>query len=208
MKPSSSLLIKTALVLFILLNLFLVVKLKGMIADKPAADKEKGAEMKAQMLLNNIYFIMESEGAVVDGHLQLESETGEISRLAELVSGKPLLFLRYSHLHCNLCVDHSLNYLKSLADSIGHENIVVLASYRTLRDLSLFKRINQINFPVYRIPENSTGIPADNYGFPYIFINDESLVVRNFHIPDKDVPELNRIFLSIVPGLFREKNNE
>jgi hypothetical protein len=201
MKPSAPLLLKAALVLFILLNLFLVLKLKG--TTNVSRNEGKGAEMKAEMLLKNIYIQMESEGAVVNGHLQLESESGEISRLAELVSGKTLLFLRYSHLHCNLCVDHSLAYLKSVADSIGHENIVVLASYRTMRDLSLFKRVNQIKFPVYRIPENSTGIPADKYGLPYLFVTDESMVIRNIHIPDKDVPELNRIFLATVPGLFR-----
>ncbi|MCK7540813.1 MAG: hypothetical protein MZV63_62955 [Marinilabiliales bacterium] len=148
--------------------------------------------MRVSMLLNNIYFQEESEGAVMDGLLQIESETGDSSRLAALISGKPLLFLRYSSLNCNLCVDHSLNYLKSLADSIGHENIVILASYNTMRELALFKRVNQIRFSVYRIADNSLGIPADKYSFPYLFITNKSLTVTNLHIPDKDVPQLDK----------------
>jgi len=202
MKISSSILIKSALVVFVVLNVALVVKLKG----SAGSDDElvKAGEMRVTMLLNNIYFQEESEGALMDGLLQIESEAGESSRLAALTSGKPLLFLRYSSLNCNLCVDHSLNYLKSLADSIGHENIVILASYNTMRELALFKRVNQIRFPVYRIADNSLGIPAEKYSFPYLFITNKSLTVTNFHIPDKDVPQLDKILLSVIPGRFRE----
>jgi len=201
MKLSSSILIKIVLALFVVLNVALVVKLK-----ESAGKNDNGlklSEMKADMLLNNIYFQQESEGAVMDGSLQIESESGEVFCLAELTSGKPLLFLRYSHLNCNLCVDHSLNYLKSIGDSIGPENVVILASYNTMRELALFKRVNQIRFPVYRIADNSLGIPAEKYSFPYIFMTNKSLTVTHFHIPDKDVPQLNKILLSVIPSRFR-----
>ena len=202
MKLSSSTILKSALVLFVVLNVALIMKLKR--TSGSGDDVLKVAEMKTEMLLNNIYFQEESEGAVMNGLLQIESEAGDSSCLAALTSGKPLLFLRYSSLNCNLCVDHSLSYLKSLADSIGHENIVILASYNTMRELALFKRVNQIRFPVYRIADNSLGIPADKYSFPYLFITNKSLTVTNLHIPDKDVPQLDKILLSVIPARFRE----
>lgn len=76
MKPSTPLLIKAALVLFILLNLFLVLKLRG--TTNVSQNEGKGAEMKAEILLKNIYVQMESEGAVMFGHLLPESEPGVI----------------------------------------------------------------------------------------------------------------------------------
>ena len=41
----------------------------------------------------------ETEGAVMDGALKTQTKSGDVSSLAALISGKPLLFLRYSHLH-------------------------------------------------------------------------------------------------------------
>ena len=202
MKPPSSIILKLALVLFVALNVALIVKLKQTSGNSD--DQLKVNEMKVEMLLNNIYYQGESEGAVMDGALQTESESGDVSSLAALVSGKPLLFLRYSQLNCNLCVDHSLNYLKTIADSIGSDNIVILASYNTMRELALFKRVNQIRFPVYRIEDNSLGIPADKYSFPFLFITNKSLTATHLHIPDKDVPQLDRILLSVITRRFRE----
>ena len=97
MKPPSSIILKLALVLFVALNVALIVKLKQTSGNSD--DQLKVNEMKVEMLLNNIYYQGESEGAVMDGALQTESESGDVSSLAALVSGKPLLFLRYSQLN-------------------------------------------------------------------------------------------------------------
>jgi hypothetical protein len=44
----------------------------------------------------------ETEGDVMDGDMKIESIKGVVSGLAAPVSGKPLLFLRYSHLAASL----------------------------------------------------------------------------------------------------------
>ncbi len=200
--PSSYNLLKFALFLFIALNIALLVKIRRS-APQTAEAKETNV-LRDKLILNNLFFQMESEGAALDGSLMLESESGEIFCLAEIVSAKPMLFLRYSELHCNMCVDHGLNYLKALADSVGSENIAILASYNNIRELAVFIRINQIPCRVYRIPEEGTGLPAENHGFPYLFMTDNSLRARHFHVPNKDIPELTGIFLSVVPQLYRE----
>ena len=202
MKSSTNNLIRTALIVFIVFNLLLVLKLRK--ANNYASQFSEPREKRTELLLNNIFFHLESEGALMIDNIMVESETGDTTTLKAILSRKPLLLLRYSELHCNLCVDHSISYLKSLADSVGQDNIAILTSYRTIRDLFLFKRINQIDFPVYRIPENSLTIPADKYGFPYLFITDHTLVAKYIHIPDKDVPELTRILLAVIPSKFRE----
>ena len=45
-----------------------------------------------------------TEGAVMDGALKTQTESGEVSSLAALISGKPLHFLRHSCFHARLYV--------------------------------------------------------------------------------------------------------
>ena len=43
-----------------------------------------------------------TEGAVMHGALKTQTESGEVSSLAALISGKPLLFLRHSRFTAGL----------------------------------------------------------------------------------------------------------
>ncbi len=199
-KISFSFLLKIAILLLVIMNFALLLKVKS--ANQQIEIISEKTELKNNILLNNLYFLLESENEKIDGEILLESESGKDVRLAELVSSKPKLFLRYSELQCDMCIDYSLKYLNSIADSIGHTNVVILASYKTMRELSIFKRINKINFPVYRIPEEGLGIPIESYSIPYLFIANESLRAENLHILNKDIVEMSSIFLSLIPSKF------
>lgn len=196
----SNRLLATALIIFMALNLMLIFRLSGKKTPDPGnSDIHK---MREEILLTNTFFMMESEGAAMDPEMKLEAESGEIFCLAEILSGKPLLFLRYSELDCHVCIDHSLNYLKALADSIGHENVAILTSYSNPRNVAVFRRINRIPFTIYKIDDNALGIPAERIGTPYLFVTDNTLIARYIHIPRKELPRMNRLFLSVIPGHF------
>jgi len=126
---------------------------------------------RQDILFNTIFFQMESENKVIDGSIELRSESGDILKLSDLVSQKPKLILRYSELQCDMCIDHSLVYLKRIADSIGRKNILILASYNSMRDLAIFKRINSIDLPVFQIAEKGLDIPIENYDTPYLLLH-------------------------------------
>ncbi len=197
------------LALFMIFNVALIVRLKKEPATASSDDIE-GLEAISTMMINSFYFQMESEGASIDRSLLLTAENGEVISVKELFrrKGSPLLIMRYSYIDCTPCIDYQVEYLRQMADSVGQNHVVILATYQSPRDLSIFKRINNITFPVYSIPAGSTGIPAEDYGSPYIFISDESLQVRCFHIPLKEIPALTQVFRFQVPQIFRRISGE
>jgi len=197
---SFSFLLKIAIVLLVLMNFALLIKVKN---SNDKIDRiSKDAELANNILLNNLYFQIESEDEEIDENIEVKIESGTSIRYADLVSTGPKLILRYSELHCDMCIDHSLEYLKRIAASIGKENILILASYKSQRDLSIFKRINKLDFPVYKIAKSGLKIPIEQYSIPYVFIADKTLHVKNLHILNKDIEEMSEIFLSIIPQKF------
>ena len=66
---------------------------------------------------------MSSQGDIVED-VQLVSDLSEKQdtfRLSELLDDRPKLVLRYSEIHCDVCVDSTMLRIKAMAKAIGKE---------------------------------------------------------------------------------------
>lgn len=128
--------------------------------------------------------------------LLLTDEQGQSVPFNQVLEGNTKLVFRFSELSCNTCVDREVGNLKKVAAQVGANRIVVLASYRNLRDLVVFKRINQLEFPVYNVATEA--FPADAAGGTFAFL--ASPVYRGFapFIPSKDIDNLSWTYYNFV----------
>lgn len=117
-------------------------------------------------------------------------------RFKDLVSEHRKLVFRFSELNCNVCVDSVLNALKSFPHKSVPDNVIVLASYKTYRDLLVFKRINKLSFPVYNVPE--TVMSASDIDTPFLFVTGAAEKSVFPFIPDREKPDLTARYLEFV----------
>lgn len=196
------------LVLFfcVVLNIMLIIKITR-IRPEQQLMASNSLEYTCEKLLSERYLSAETEGISIQNVKGVESMSGKTNSLSDLFAERPLLVLRYSELHCSICIDYCVEYLKTVAKEVGDTNVIILVSYTGVRDLVVFLRINDIRFPVYKIPENSLGLPAEESGLPYFFITDESLIARHVHFPDENNPRLTRLFLKLTPEQYKRMSS-
>lgn len=116
----------------------------------------------------------------------------------------PKLIFRFSVQFCPPCIDAALKSLKSLGDSIGFSNILIISDIKNSRLLNTFIKNNQILSPclLYSEPfnfeiEKSPG----NDRTPYYIILDQNLKV-SFPFFAEENDELNTIYLDRIRSLF------
>jgi hypothetical protein len=140
-----------------------------------------------------------SEHYLIDKDLKVFDENKSF-KFSDLVSKKPKLFLRYSELNCNTCVDVQLKRLEKIAQKIGRENIIILASYKSKSSLWRFKRLNKIRFNIYGI--DSLEIPLEKENTPYYFMADDNLQANMIFVPRKEHLNLTDAYFSVVSKRF------
>ena len=90
--------------------------------------------------------------------------------LSDIMSDNTLV-LRYSEMHCDVCIDSIVSKLNIYQDSIG---------------LQKFKRVNNIHFDIYGISNALDSVLVD-IGMPYLFVYsfvDER--INNVFVPQKE----------------------
>jgi hypothetical protein len=121
--------------------------------------------------------------------------------LSKLVKTKPVLVLRYSSTNCNTCYEKALN---DMTDVFGEtvQSTIVLCSYLVERDFLIFKRVNQIKYPIYRIESDAFDWTVESYNIPYYFVLHPDMKISNVYIPNKSFPEMNGAYLESIKRLF------
>ena len=160
----------------------------------------KDGKIKA-MITKNI-FQYANEGIKLDPQIKIKTDTTEIS-LKKIIDEKKTsstVVLRYSEMHCKSCVDDQVKFLKILSQKISSENIIILANYRHRKDLTIFKRMNQLSdINIYQV--DSLNITIEDLGVPYVFIL-ENMRVQSIFIPDNEFPELSENYYDIILSRF------
>jgi hypothetical protein len=131
--------------------------------------------------------------------LHVVNEQGARVAFNQVLGADTKLVFRFSELSCNTCVDREVGNLKKMAAQVGADKIVVLASYRNLRDLVVFKRINQLDFQVYNAADKA--FPADAAGGTFVFLANQ--VHRGFapFIPSKEIDDLSPVYYDFAAPL-------
>mgnify|MGYP000756873335 CR=1 FL=1 len=91
--------------------------------------------------------------------------------LSDIMSDNTLV-LRYSEMHCDVCIDSIVSKLNIYQDSIGLQNIVLFTSTKNMNYVKKFKRVNNIHFDI--------GMP---YLFVYSFVDER---INNVFVPQKE----------------------
>lgn len=123
--------------------------------------------------------------------------------ISDLVRQKPLLLYRYADINCNTCYEAELEALqREFADSPGLAGI--LCSYRVDQEFIVFKKINKIKLPLYRVPSDAFTWDVENYGNPYYFVLHPDMKISHVYVPNKIYPEFNRQYLEGVKRFLTE----
>ena len=126
-----------------------------------------------------------------------EERKNETKLLSELVKFKPLLIYRFTELHCNTCYETEIEALQAAFPDTS--NLVsIICSYHIERDFIIFKKMNEIKIPLYRIEMDTLKWPAEKYSNPYYFVLHPDMKISHVYIPNKIYPEVNRQYLENV----------
>jgi hypothetical protein len=135
------------------------------------------------ILVLNTSLIFKFESEKIDENAILFDENGDPITLKQLIQKKPKLIFKYSDLNCNVCVDEQITLLKKVVTKIGSENIIIISNYNSIRELSQFVRMNQLDIKVYNMKDNRFFTIDSN--LPYYFVLDESFSLKLLYIPIK-----------------------
>lgn len=118
-------------------------------------------------------------------------------KMSEVISDNTLI-LRYSEMHCEVCVDSIVKKLNVYKDSIGLQNIVLLTTSQNFGYMRRFKKINSIPFGIYNMDEALDSVLAD-IGMPYLFVYSTlSKRINNVFVPQKEAPQLTDEYLHSI----------
>jgi hypothetical protein len=137
----------------------------------------------------NAFFSFYDNGQLLNDSLRIYDENRAYTtrEFVNMFLKSNKLFFRYTDVNCNACVDSSLIKIKAFSEKLRDSNVIILASYQTARDLYVWKRINKITNPVFRISYKSLAIKTENLNEPFFFVlNKYDRTVQNLFIPAKE----------------------
>ena len=134
-----------------------------------------------------------------------EEREKETKTLSELVKNKPLLIYRYSELHCNTCYETEIEALQK-AFEYSPNLVSILCSYHVERTFIMFKRMNEIKIPLYRIAMDTLKWTAEKYGNPYYFVLHPDMKISHIYFPNKAYPKINKQYLENVKSFLLDQN--
>lgn len=129
-----------------------------------------------EILLSGIEIPLEVEVINIQGYKR---------KLSDIISNNTLV-LRYSEMHCDVCIDSIVSKLSIYQDSIGLHNIILFTSTENLKYVKKFKRINNIHFDIYSISNALDSVLVD-IGMPYLFVYSfTNKRINNVFVPQKE----------------------
>lgn len=145
---------------------------------------------------NFLKLSLKNNGIQIKKNNLLKDINGVEFPLNKMLKSKKIVF-RYSELHCDACVDVQIKSLKKYKEKIGSTNILILADYDNIKNLILFKRLNSIKLPVYKLSEK-LNIELEKQNVPYFFVLDTNFVAKDFFIPIKEIENYTDNYLEII----------
>jgi len=161
-----------------------------------------GSQIKEEFYNFNFEINNKMTGLTSPDIICKENKTDEV-KLSALVEKKPLLLYRYADINCNTCYEAEL---KALQEEFSESpNLVsVICSYRVDQEFIVFKKINKIRVPLFRIDPDAFSWDVENYLNPYYFVLHPDMKISHIYVPNKVFPELNKQYLEGVKRFLSE----
>jgi hypothetical protein len=119
--------------------------------------------------------------------------------LSSCLSSNNKLFFHFTDLQCSVCLDKQFDFINKFKDSIGHDNIIILANTKSLRSISTLIRQKRLQVTVFQILNyNPIAIQAKDLNNPFYFISNSDAIINNVHVPDKDMGQLTSEYFKEV----------
>ena len=94
-------------------------------------------------------------------------------------------------------------FKNKIAKEIGSENVLVIASYRRIRDFLLFKRMNQLaDITIYQT--QSLYMPLEQLEVPFLFLLSQDMKAHLIFFPDSDNQMTLNYYKIIKERFFRD----
>jgi len=156
------------------------------------------------MLIENTTFQFDCEGSNLEIPLSLIDENNKRCRINEISGANTTLIFRFSEINCTSCVETQFRLIRKYISKYGKNNIIIVASYSNIRNLTIFKRINEISIPIYRIEQNQLCQKVESLNVPYYFLLEDEVEMRMIHIPSKEIPSLTLNYLNLIGKRFEK----
>jgi len=132
-----------------------------------------------------------------------EDVEGNMHSLSGLVSQHPVLFYRYSELHCTPCYESELISLQEYFSEM-EQNIGILCSFQSKRYFILSNRERQIKLSFFRIAHDAFDWSLEEHREPYFFVLHPDMKISHIYVPNKAYPESNKQYLEGVKRFLLE----
>jgi hypothetical protein len=127
----------------------------------------------------------------------LRGET-KIVRLSDFIKdGEPKIIMRYSALACDICLDEELKQIHDFVERIGVNNIAVFVSNENARSIKVRKSRLPFNLNTYIVDDTAIAFEK-NYNNLFVFIIDKEMIVKDFFIPEKTLPNLSKDYYDAI----------
>jgi len=193
------------IIVLLILNGFLVYKFKLNNKTFKSVTSQLNTELnqkkeEVKTFEQNFIYEKTSENLQLQGNTKLIDVNGDTITLKDIFK-KNSIILRYSELNCKDCINAEINALVENKEKLKAD-IVLLAYYKNKRDLFVFYKDFQKkgldDIKMYLLPDKGLNIPIDKLNMPFYFSTDSTLTMTNFFIPQKDKPELSKVYLNNI----------
>jgi len=150
------------------------------------------------LLMENVLNQFRCEDSDVALPLFLIDENNNKKNIGELSNDSPVLVFRFSEYNCGICSEFQIKIIKEFMLRYGENGIILITTFRNKRDLMIFKKINNLSIPIYRVDKNLLNPVIEELNFPYYFILNTNGTMNSVHIPAKEVPLITQQYLQIV----------
>ncbi|QGY47918.1 hypothetical protein GM418_30960 [Maribellus comscasis] len=143
----------------------------------------------------------ESENWMLNPQTMIFNINGDSCTLGDKSSFCPLLVFRFSAQNCRSCIDTELERIKKNL-MVDNQNVMIVASGKTERELSLLKAYNSLDYDFYYFKEDTLDIPIDKYNIPYLFLLNCDGRVSSVFLPVLDNDYLSEQFYNSYNAFF------
>ena len=204
MKKTNFFLMTTIIFMLVVLNVSLLVKYKRLKTNNQEIcaniDSIKSFESNCQhqikLLKEMTIQQFSSSNIELPEDIVFTTIDNKKIKLKELINKHPKLVFRFSERNCNSCIEFVLEEIEKFSKRVGKNNIAIIASYKDLKNLLLFKDTYKCDFEIYNLDNFQFSIEELN--LPFLFVIDDQYFSRAVFTPDSQFPVLLDNYLSSI----------
>jgi len=174
------------IIVLLILNFILLIRFK----KNNLEEVNKLPAMDRLNFIHNVEMSTEKNGKTFNYDQIVISETRDTVLFIDLIQDRTLIFY-FKQSSCLPCVNESVSLLNDLWLSQNITNVAILTDVNDFNELLLFKKVNDISCPVYKI---------DCYlldsNVPIFFTLDNDLILKNLYAVFPGNPDITKRYLS------------